>query len=79
MVGYTDAGVLTTASDLVFSYGKDGNFFALDACTGENLWKVSLGATVAGGAMSYSVDGRQYIAVCGGSALYVFGLPDKKK
>ncbi|MEO6803193.1 MAG: PQQ-dependent dehydrogenase, methanol/ethanol family [Granulicella sp.] len=76
MTDFTDAGVLTTGSDLVFSGGKEGNFFALDARTGENLWKVGLGATVASGPMTYSVNGRQYVAVCGGNALFVFGLPD---
>ena len=35
----TWAGVLTTASDLVFSGGKEGYFFALDARTGALLWK----------------------------------------
>lgn len=77
MVDYTDAGVLTTASDLLFSGGKEGNFFALDARTGESLWKAGMGATVAGAPMTYSVDGKQFVAVCAGSALYVFGLPGK--
>ena len=35
----TWAGVLTTASDLVFSGGKEGYFFALDARSGDLLWK----------------------------------------
>jgi alcohol dehydrogenase (cytochrome c) len=78
MVDYTDAGVLSTASDLVFSGGKEGNFFALDAKTGESLWKVGMGATVASGPMTYSVNGHQYVAVCAGSALYVFGLPSTR-
>jgi outer membrane protein assembly factor BamB len=34
MVDYTESGVLTTASDLLFSGGREGNFFALDARTG---------------------------------------------
>jgi alcohol dehydrogenase (cytochrome c) len=78
MVDYTDAGVLSTASDLVFSGGKEGNFFALDAKTGESLWKAGMGGTVASGPMTYSVHGQQYVAVCAGSALYVFGLPELK-
>ena len=76
MVDYTAAGVLTTASDLVFS-GGGGNrsyFYALDARTGELLWEVNLGALIGSGPMTYSVDGHQYVAVCAGSALYVFGL-----
>ncbi len=78
MVDYTDAGVLSTASDLVFSGGKEGNFFALDAKTGESLWKAGMGGTVASGPMTYSVNGQQYVAVCAGNALFVFGLPDMK-
>jgi alcohol dehydrogenase (cytochrome c) len=76
MVDYTESGILTTASDLLFSGGREGHFFALDAHTGELLWKVSLGGTVASGPMTYAVDGRQYVAVSADSALYVFGLPD---
>ena len=36
----TWGGVLTTASDVLFSGGKEGYFFALDARTGDLLWKV---------------------------------------
>jgi alcohol dehydrogenase (cytochrome c) len=74
MVDYPQSGVLTTASDLLFS-GGDGNFFALDARSGESLWEADLGALVGSGPMTYSVNGHQYVAVCSGSALYVFGLP----
>jgi hypothetical protein len=35
VVDYTEAGVLTTASDLRFSGGREGHFFALDGRTGE--------------------------------------------
>lgn len=75
MVDYTEAGVLTTASDLLFSGGRDENFYALDDRTGELLWKANLGATIGSAPMTYSVEGRQYVAVCSGSALYVFSLP----
>ena len=75
MVDYTESGILSTASDLLFSGGREGNFFALDARTGELLWKVGLGGTVASGPMAYSVDGHQYVAVCASNVLYVFGLP----
>ncbi len=76
MVNYTESGVLSTASDLVFSGGMEGNFFALDARDGRCLWKVGLGATVASGPITYSVDGRQYVAVAAGDTLYVFSLPE---
>jgi len=76
MIDYTESGILTTASDLLFAGGREGHFFALDAKTGELLWKVNLGGTVASGPITYGVDGRQYVAVCADGALYVFGLAD---
>jgi hypothetical protein len=37
-----------------------------------------MGGTVASGPMTYSVNGQQYVAVCAGSSLYVFGLPETR-
>ena len=70
----TQAGVLTTASDLLFSGGNEGYFFALDARNGSLLWKSAVGGRVTSGPMTYSVGGRQYIAVCAGNALFVYAL-----
>jgi len=70
----TWAGVLTTASDVLFSGGREGYFFALNARTGELLWKASLGGQVNSGPMSYSVNGKQYIAVAAGTSLFTFAL-----
>ena len=72
----TDAGILTTASDVLFSGGREGYFFALDARTGKQLWKASVGGVVSSGPMTYSVNGKQYIAVAAGSSLFTFALPD---
>jgi alcohol dehydrogenase (cytochrome c) len=70
----TDSGVLSTASDLVFAGGREGYFFALDAKTGNLLWKSMLGGQVASGPMSYAVNGKQYVAVSAGNNLFVFAL-----
>ena len=70
----TDAGILTTASDLLFSGGRDGYFFALDARTGALLWKVAVGGVLASGPMTYAVKGRQYVAVAAGNCLFTFAL-----
>jgi len=70
----TDSGVLSTASDLVFAGGREGYFVALDAKTGTLLWKSMLGGQVASGPMSYSVNGKQYVAVSAGNNLFVFAL-----
>ena len=74
MTDVTDSGVLSTASDLVFAGGREGYFFALDARTGDLLWKSSVGGQVSAGPMSYSVGGRQYVAIAAGSSLFVYGL-----
>jgi len=76
MVDYTESGILTTASDLLFAGGREGNFFALDARDGALLWHVNLAGTVASGPITYQVKGRQYVAVCADAGLYVFGLPE---
>ena len=76
MVDYTESGILTTASDLLFSGGREGHFFALDARTGALLWRTNLGGTVSSGPIAYSVDGHQYVSVCADGALYVFGLSE---
>jgi alcohol dehydrogenase (cytochrome c) len=74
MADVTEAGVLSTASDLVFAGNREGNFVALDAKTGNVLWKTMLGGQMASGPMTYAVNGRQYVAVCSGNAMFVFAL-----
>jgi len=76
MVNYTESGVLSTAGDLVFGGGMEGNFVALDARTGELLWHVNLGGPNASGPISYAVDGKQYIVGTGQGSMFVFSLPD---
>lgn len=70
----TDSGILTTASDLLFVGGREGYFFGLDARNGTLLWKASVGGQISNGPMSYSVNGRQYIAVAAGHSLFAFAL-----
>ena len=57
------SGILTTASDLLFTGARSGYFQALNARTGGLLWKVSLGSQIVNGPMTYEVDGTQYVAV----------------
>ncbi len=74
MTDITMAGILTTATDVLFSGAHNGNFFALDARTGAELWKTTLAGAVYSGAMTYSVGGKQYVEVAGGNTMYVFAL-----
>jgi outer membrane protein assembly factor BamB len=77
MSNATDSGILTTATDVLFSGGREGYFYALDARNGELLWKVNLGGIVAMGPMTYAAEGKQYVAVNSGNSLFVFGLRDE--
>jgi alcohol dehydrogenase (cytochrome c) len=72
----TYAGVLSTAADLVFSGGREGYFYALNARTGELLWRTALGGQVNSAPMSYMVGGKQYIAAAAGSSLFAFRLKE---
>jgi alcohol dehydrogenase (cytochrome c) len=74
MTDVTSAGVLTTASDLLFTGGREGYFWALDARTGAELWRANLGGDVASGPMTYAINGRQYVAVSAGNSLFTFAL-----
>ena len=70
----TDSGNLTTATDLLFTGGREGYFYALDARTGAELWKASLGGQIANGPITYAVDGKQYVSVISGNSLITFAL-----
>jgi len=77
MADITWGGVLSTAGDLVFGGGREGYLLALDAKSGELLWRSSLGGQINAGPMSFAVNGRQYITIAAGSALFAFALPEK--
>jgi alcohol dehydrogenase (cytochrome c) len=70
----SSSGILTTATDLLFTGSREGYFYALDARTGAQLWRTSLGGQGVNGPMSYAVGGAQHVAVASGSGLFVFGL-----
>jgi alcohol dehydrogenase (cytochrome c) len=71
----TWSGVLSTAGGLVFTGDAEGNFIALDAGAGKPLWHFQCGASVYSSPMAFAVDGKEYVAVAAGSALFAFGLP----
>jgi alcohol dehydrogenase (cytochrome c) len=72
----TDSGILTTATDLLFTGGREGYFYARDARTGAELWRASLGGQIVNGPITYAVDGRQFVAVISGNSLVTFALRD---
>lgn len=56
-------GALSTGGGLAFVGDLDRNFRALDVETGEQLWQTRLATSVQGFPVSFSIDGRQYIAI----------------
>jgi len=55
--------LLSTAGDVVFAGDMDRRFRAFDVRTGEVLFETRLGTSVQGFPITYSVNGRQYVAV----------------
>jgi alcohol dehydrogenase (cytochrome c) len=59
-----NGGTLTTAGGLTFWGDLHGVFHAYDAKTGKELWTSGgLGSGIGAGPISYSVNGKQYVAV----------------
>jgi alcohol dehydrogenase (cytochrome c) len=58
--------VLSTAGGLAFVGDLDRYFRAFDVRTGKALWQARLGTSVQGFPVSFTVDGKQYIAVTTG-------------
>jgi alcohol dehydrogenase (cytochrome c) len=69
--GYS--GLLATAGGLVFG-ASGGSAFALNAATGQELWRVSLGGDTRAAPITFTVEGRQVIAISAGRALFLFEL-----
>ena len=70
------AGVLSTASNLVFGGDMDGNAMAFDAVSGKNLWHFQTGSSIYAGAITYMIDGRQHVLMPSGTTLTAFALAD---
>ncbi|MGY4474877.1 PQQ-dependent dehydrogenase, methanol/ethanol family [Bradyrhizobium sp. USDA 3364] len=58
-----NGGTLTTGGNLVFSGNLHGDFRAIDARNGKVLWSKNLGSGIGAGPVTYSVDGKQYVAI----------------
>jgi alcohol dehydrogenase (cytochrome c) len=67
------SSVLTTGGDVVFAGTPTGKFVALHARTGQMLWQFQTGSGIHGNPVSYSVSGKQYIAVPTGWGGWVEG------
>lgn len=61
-------GVVSTAGDLVFAGFYDRQFIAYDARNGATLWQARLNDTPLGSPITYSADGRQFVAITAGDS-----------
>ena len=61
------AAVTTTAGDVVMTGELTGDFTVLDAKSGAVVYRFNTGGPIGGGVVTYSVAGRQYVAVASGS------------
>jgi PQQ-dependent dehydrogenase (methanol/ethanol family) len=66
-------GVLTTKGDLAFIGQPDGYLLALDAESGEELWRFQTGAAISSSPISYRINGEQYVAVYAGGTGIPYG------
>jgi alcohol dehydrogenase (cytochrome c) len=71
------SGVLSTAGNLVFYGETGGSFAAADAKTGRALWHFEAGQPWKASPITYSVNGRQYVAIASGNQILSFALPER--
>jgi alcohol dehydrogenase (cytochrome c) len=73
------AGVMSTASGLVFAGDQDGYFNAFESRTGKLLWRYRTGSPIHGAAATtYMLDGRQYVLIPSGMTVTAFALPENR-
>ena len=61
-----NGGAVSTAGNVVFQGAADGGFSAYDGRTGTRLWHQNVGMGIIASPMTYSLGGKQYVAVLAG-------------
>ena len=69
------SGNLVTSGDLVFQGAEAGGLYALDAESGEVLFRHQMPRRVRASPLTYSVDGKQYISVVATNTVVTLALP----
>lgn len=67
------AGVTATSGGVLFTGDLNNDFLALDATTGDVLYRFNTGGSIGGGVISYALDGKQYVATTSGTVSAFFG------
>jgi quinohemoprotein ethanol dehydrogenase len=66
MGGSWNSGLLSTAGNLLFGGDAYGTFSAYDAKSGHQVWSIDLKTGILAPAMTYMIDGEQYVALLAG-------------
>ena len=69
------SGNMVTAGNLVFQGVENGGFYALDARTGEELFRFDAPRGIRASPMTYQIDGRQYVSVVATNTVVTLALP----
>ncbi len=67
------SGLLSTGGSVVFG-GQEENFFALDARTGRELWRVGTGGPIRAAPVTFLSGEKQMVTIAAGHNLLTFGL-----
>jgi alcohol dehydrogenase (cytochrome c) len=67
------AGVTATSGGVLFTGDLNNDFLALDAKTGDVIYRFNTGGSIGGGVITYALDGKQYVATTSGTVSAFFG------
>ena len=73
--GIGASGNLATAGDVIFQGIEDGGFYALDADSGQPLFRHQTSRTIRASPMTYAVNGKQYVSVVSTNTVVTLALP----
>ena len=73
--GKRNAGVLATAGGLLFYGDPSGDLVAVNERDGKALWHFATNETIKTAPITYSIGGKQFLALAVGSNILCFGLP----
>jgi alcohol dehydrogenase (cytochrome c) len=59
---------------LLFAGDTSGHVLAIDSTAGKTVWHATVATNQANGAITYELDGNQYVVVGGGDSLFAFAL-----
>jgi alcohol dehydrogenase (cytochrome c) len=70
------SGLLVTATGLLFGGTREGELLALDAATGEELWRTQIGGEISMGPITYMHNGAQHLAIISNGVLFNMNIPN---